>query len=610
MSRSGSRRGRQPWAWAVIIALGAITAVLGFVGWGAYYGGREPHLTWLYDTIELFTGGSGGSVSGSLPPPLEAARFFAPLVVASTVIIAGYAVFRAQIQTGRARLSRNHVVVCGAGDRGMRLARAFRQAGRAVTLIEKDETQPSVAEAREMGIPVVVGDASSPTQLRRANVARAGEVVCVVGGDDTSVEVATALGDVMRGTRSLSSGYGGTVRTFVGIDDPDLCRRLQARTFGDDAALRIEFFNLAISAAEDLLDRALDLPAPGEVPRAPCLAIAGLTPLGMAIAVQAVRRWQAMRPAGSTDRLTLVLVDTQVDTRADSISMWIPGLETVCDLRKACVAVDTHEFNTCDFVQEAAPKTIFVCYADESTAVQAALVLGEQAPCESEVVVCTRTDRGLARLFTETPVQPATADPSESATSVYPTLDRVCTPEQVCVDMRERLARILHLGYVFYVASTEGVRPGDPSMRVWDDLDEPIRESNRAAVDALTHVLAGSFELAVLTSAADDSEPFTDDEKERLAAAEHERYRRFKLDEIATSPDGRDGKGRTATDLVSWSDVSDADRRKQYDQIDRIPRMLAYAGFRLRRRAGPTDGNGGRSASGSRPGAAEVEALN
>jgi Trk K+ transport system NAD-binding subunit len=113
----------------------------------------------------------------------------------------------------------DHVVVCGLGVIGFRVAQALRRMGEAVVVIEADEAGRFVAAARGEGIPVVAGDALQEKSLLYANAARAKALVVCTNPDYMNLEIALHV-------RSLFPNLPIVLRLF----DPDLSRRV-AKSF-------------------------------------------------------------------------------------------------------------------------------------------------------------------------------------------------------------------------------------------------------------------------------------------------------------------------------------------------------------------------------------------
>lgn len=85
-----------------------------------------------------------------------------------------------------------HVVVTGMGQVGVRLATELRMLGVAVLGVERHESAAALPTARELGIPVLVGDATSPRVLRRANLTRAVAVVATGSEERDNIAIAVA----------------------------------------------------------------------------------------------------------------------------------------------------------------------------------------------------------------------------------------------------------------------------------------------------------------------------------------------------------------------------------------------------------------------------------
>ncbi len=89
----------------------------------------------------------------------------------------------------RQRIS-DHTIVCGLGVVGFRVAQSLQERGQRVVCVEKDEDARLVAEARHLGIPVVIGDALQEQTLRYANIAEARSLVVCSNPDHLNLEIA------------------------------------------------------------------------------------------------------------------------------------------------------------------------------------------------------------------------------------------------------------------------------------------------------------------------------------------------------------------------------------------------------------------------------------
>ncbi len=109
-----------------------------------------------------------------------------------------------------------HVIVCGLGTIGYRVAVGIAELGVPVVVIEPDENGRFVAPARELGIPVVVGDARQRELLVGVGIARARALVAATSADLVNLSAALNARDIRP-----------DLRVVVRLFDPDFAVRVQ-----------------------------------------------------------------------------------------------------------------------------------------------------------------------------------------------------------------------------------------------------------------------------------------------------------------------------------------------------------------------------------------------
>jgi uncharacterized membrane protein len=145
----------------------------------------------------------------------------------------------------------------------------------------------------------------------------------------------------------------------------------------------------------------------------------------------------------------------------------------------------------------------------------------------------------------------------------------------------EQLARAFHRVYLD-ACLERGERSGSrPALVPWEELPEVFRESNRDQARDVAAKLAALN--CVLVPFFDPSLAFTyrDDEVQRLARMEHERWVAERLRRGFVPGPSR--QGGTHPDLVPWEQMSDEARDKDTRFIRDLPRLLADAGFQILR---------------------------
>lgn len=87
---------------------------------------------------------------------------------------------------------RDHVVVVGLGQVGLRLCTALHAAGIPVIAVEQNEQSPHLRLARSLGIPTVIGRGGDRYLLRRLGIGRARALAAVTSEDLTNIAACVA----------------------------------------------------------------------------------------------------------------------------------------------------------------------------------------------------------------------------------------------------------------------------------------------------------------------------------------------------------------------------------------------------------------------------------
>jgi len=90
----------------------------------------------------------------------------------------------------RLQQTSGHIVICGLGDKGMRLMNIFTEKGFRVVIIEAQKDHPDIAGCRERNVVVMIGEASDQVVLDEANTAKAKYLFAVSGDDNTNINIA------------------------------------------------------------------------------------------------------------------------------------------------------------------------------------------------------------------------------------------------------------------------------------------------------------------------------------------------------------------------------------------------------------------------------------
>ena len=97
----------------------------------------------------------------------------------------------------RVRHLRNHVIVVGLSELGIRVVTDLVAAGHDVAVIERDEENRFLSVARELDVPVIFGDATLLQTLESARVDRARAVAVVTRDDMINIETGIILAEML-----------------------------------------------------------------------------------------------------------------------------------------------------------------------------------------------------------------------------------------------------------------------------------------------------------------------------------------------------------------------------------------------------------------------------
>ena len=157
----------------------------------------------------------GGAVALMLLGALFLAVFFAML---TDMLVSR----RIEESLGRRRITglRGHVLVIGLGSVGMQAAARLVAAGSEVVVVEKHDGNRHLSQARALGVPVVIADATLPETLESVSLASASAVAVLTSDDLANLETGLAVRDQL-GTRWEATPV--VLRMF----DPQLARSVR-----------------------------------------------------------------------------------------------------------------------------------------------------------------------------------------------------------------------------------------------------------------------------------------------------------------------------------------------------------------------------------------------
>ncbi len=544
------------------IAVAALAGfVLGIVGYEAFVPDRR-FTEYVYRSLQLFIlfiDINGAPHPTELPIVLDVARFLAPAAATAAGIRAVLGLFGQRATRAWVRyFVRDHVVVCGLGALGSRLAVNFHDAGYPVVGLERGRGDGATHDSRAAGVLVVLGDANDRELLQRAGVGRARYLVVASEDDAWNADVALSARDAVAHRRR-------GLPCFVHVGQPRLSGLLAEAALGAGGTgqLRLEFFNVWESVPPMVLD---------EFPPGDHLLVVGAGRLGPALVMHAARRWAA-EPAGGGRRLRVTLVGEASGAAGGELTGRYPHLEQACDLHTFDLATDSPAFERAVFLEGPPVTCAYITGDSDASELAAAVTLARAIP-NVPTVVLTSERSGLATLVSG-------ITPDSSTIVVFDVLERVCRPEFVLNGTIELLAQAIHAAYVRDRLAAPGPAGGG-ALRDWEELPESTKEANRAqAADIGTKLAAVGCGIQAWTDWTGDGPAFTPAEVEIMAELEHERWCRERQADGWTAGPTRDDARKVTPHLAPWAEL--AEDVKDYDRnaVRALPELLTSAGYEI-----------------------------
>lgn len=506
--------------------------------------------------------------------PLQIGRLLAALTM--SVAILALLISRLRELRDRLRIGsmKNHIVVCGLGEYGLRAAHACRsEAGADVVCIEIDPRSKRIAEARRGGLRVLTGDASDAEVLLAARIHKAAKLLVLTGDDVLSCRIARVAQE------AAGRLPGSRLECHAHIGDPALyaiMQELSIRSLGT-GVMRFHPLNDDVIAAHEaihLLEGALLADASGELR----VMVAGTDGFAEALIVELGERRRTL----GLPRATVHMVGRGATMRAQDLHHHHVDLDGAVDLRATDIGLTGGEFDWVrDFTaSNGCPDVAVVALETEQATVGTSLTLASAFGPRVPVLACTIGPSDLLQMVEAI----AQGDMDRPSLQVLDRLSTMSQYSQLTASLRDRLAQAVHANWLY----REGLRPDGPetpsSCVPWAELPEELRESNRGQVDVMFDRLRRcGLTIVPAALARTPAATFSEEQVEVLAAEEHERWWKEKeaagwVYGLATDPKANP---RTHADMKPFRDFDERTKDKDRDPIRDIPRIMAIAGFRV-----------------------------
>ena len=559
-------------AWIIILILGFVALVLGFVGWSREAGGPTDLPDLIYRTVWLF---KMDAVQLGTNGYLRVAQFLAPLVTLSALVQLGLHIFASQISLYVARNQRGHSIICGLGERGAAFVESvMRQGTTLLTVIEAMPSEAQIAFCRQRHIRLVTGDCRDARTLTDAAAQHASRIIIATPDDNLNLEAAAAA-------RKLANA--ATRETGVQIHAAVTNRALWHELAGSDAVERLmghtelRPFNLASLAARKFFwDYPIYTFADMRGQDRVHAVFVGFDDYAVSVLIQMMR---ACPYKNFAQPLATVLVDNAADEERKFLREF-PAIRELDQVRfkqfdPLTDEMDAPLMSEVESDAKAGVTAVFVCQDESETSLSTAIylhgVMRREVRWNAPVFVRMDTTDGGVGLLT----------PLERASR----FDEMIVPfgtiaELSDVDLLEGVleltAQRIHDAYKLtreHRGEAAGISQAEPieSESDWTLLPETYRQANRRAADHIKAKLASAgcyvpngLGLGLAFNLSLSENPTL---VERLAALEHDSWCADRRIDGWVHGARRDNRRKIHPDLVPYAALEEAAKEYDRDQI-------------------------------------------
>jgi hypothetical protein len=568
---------RHIWRRSLLVCV-FVTVVFGFVGY-RQQDAKETALDAVYNAVQLVVL-HAPHAEGDMPRMLEVAKLAG--LFASGLLAIGAIVFllREEREAGRLGRMKGHVIVCGLGRHGWMAVRQLRsgKAPRSVVVVEASPAPGDVKACRDLGVIVVVGDATRPDVLKYARVGFAELLLAVCPKDNTNCEIAAVARQVRKDGDPDAPPL--LCRVQVGnMETRESFQKLVSQASGSNP-VDVRFVDSYDPEARQLVVEGLPIDHDGIMPgdtRQVHLVIIGFGCMGRAVAIRA-----AQLGIFAPDRkLKISVIDRVAEEHSRALHFHHRYVNDVCDItfyQMEALSPEARVLYEKWFAPGDAITSVAICFDDEELSLDLAVRL-QPLIAETSVRMVARMARtsGLTGLI------------NQNAAGVLKCRAFGGGDYSLNDDKWEEMAKAIHECYrnlrrahAEGDAEKQAKLKTDDSMKDWHKLQEDLRESNRQqALHIPIKLRTVGLKLVRKEERGEEVGVFTDAQVMILGEIEHRRWLVGRRMDNWSYQSVKNIAKRESPSIVPWSELSSEMKEYDFQAVRQIPDILQLAGWKM-----------------------------
>jgi hypothetical protein len=578
--------------WWIIFITGIFSFLIGSIGFLIDSNFKISFLNSFYLSAQLFIF-QVDFTNRNLNGLIEIARWTAPFTLAFATVRTILIIVREEIEELKLKSFNEHVIICGLGHKGFRLAKDLFKANAKVIIIETNSNNEYINICKEKGMKVIIGNATHNFILNKANVKNAHALFAVADKDDINIAIAIKAFEIknnisdhimnseLKQNNSVpdikqDQDQSKLLRCYVHIGNlklQSLFKQHYLFKIHDDKFEAIIFNIFDICARETIYDFVMKnyIHTIHHENNPLHILIVGFGSMGESLMIEAAK----MCHFSNGKKVIITVLDKRAKSKEDKFKLeflYHKQLKDLIDIKFEKYDAKNIKENELLELQKISPfNIIYICSGNEASRIFVSLNL-RNLLSQIPIRIFMPEKSGFTPLFETGQIFSETQN-----IEIYNMVDSAYKIKKIVRSKLEELAQIIHEDFIqrernkFPERFESGIP--DNSLKNWANLPEEDKELNISAVLQIPLKL-GAIGYNIRSIIQKENFNFTDEEITTLAKIGHKQWMAERLLSGWIFGEQKTSLKKIHPDLRSWSELTAESREKQKDFIRLIPKLL------------------------------------